>query len=62
MPFPCSRNVKKCAGFFFWTEMTSEVSCMLKVVSIGIWVTEDRRKKMVGKEKVSVVEKKANFY
>lgn len=42
--------------------MTSEVSCMLKVVSIGIWVTEDRRKKMVGKEKVSVVEKKANFY
>ncbi len=41
--------------------MTSEVSCMLKVVSIGIWVTEDRRKKMVGKEKVSVVGKKGQF-
>lgn len=40
--------------------MTSEVSCMLKVVSIGIWVTEDRRK-MVGKEKVSVVGKKGQF-
>lgn len=42
---------------FFWTEMTAEASCMLKVLTIGIWVTEDRSKKL-GKEKVNVVESK----
>lgn len=38
--------------------MTAEANCMLKLqLTIGIWVTKNRRKKL-GKEKVNAVESK----